>query len=131
MKAAMSSRREQIRSMLADLKLPGALEASDAILAEADGGAITASEAILKLLGAQITLRNNRRLQTAMRSSRLPAVKTIQEFDFSFQPSIKREQIESLAELGFLERHENVVLLGPPDPATYYTTLLCLFKSRK
>ncbi|HUX20689.1 MAG TPA: IS21-like element helper ATPase IstB, partial [Spirochaetia bacterium] len=32
----------------------------------------------------------------------------------SGQPSIKREQIESLAELGFLERHENVVLLGPP-----------------
>ncbi|TVQ41599.1 MAG: AAA family ATPase [Spirochaetaceae bacterium] len=49
-----------------------------------------------------------------MRSSRLPAVKTIEEFDFSFQPSIKREQVQSLAELGFLERKENVVLLGPP-----------------
>ena len=49
-----------------------------------------------------------------MRSSRLPAVKTIDEFDFAFQPSVKREQIESLAELGFLERKENVVLLGPP-----------------
>jgi DNA replication protein DnaC len=49
-----------------------------------------------------------------MRSSRLPAVKTLEEFDFSFQPSIKREQIESLAELSFLERKENVVLLGPP-----------------
>lgn len=114
MKAALCSRREQIRAMLADLKLPGALEASDAILAEADSGTITASEAIEKLLGAQITLRNNRRLQTAMRSSRLPAVKRLEEFDFSFQPSIKREQIQSLAELGFLERKENVVLLGPP-----------------
>ena len=49
-----------------------------------------------------------------MRSSRLPAVKTFGEFDFAFQPSIKREQIDSLAELGFLERKENVVLLGPP-----------------
>lgn len=109
-----STRRDHIRSMLADLKLPGALEAADAVLAEADSGAITASEAILKLLGAQITLRNNRRLVTAMRSSRLPAVKTLAEFDFSFQPSVRREQIESLAELGFLERKENVVLLGPP-----------------
>jgi DNA replication protein DnaC len=114
MKAAPSSRREQIRGMLADLKMPGALEASDAILAEADSGTITASEAIAKLLGAQISLRNNRRLQAAMRSSRLPAVKRLEEFDFSFQPSIKREQIHSLAELGFLERKENVVLLGPP-----------------
>ena len=114
MKRSTPSRRDTIRSMLADLKLPGALEASDEILAEADGGAITATEAIEKLLGAQISLRNNRRLQAAMRSSRLPAVKTLEEFDFAFQPSIKREQIQSLAELGFLERKENVVLLGPP-----------------
>ncbi len=114
MKAAAASRREQIRAMLADLKMPGALEAVDGVLPEADSGGVTTSEAIEKLLGAQINLRNNRRLQAAMRSSRLPTVKTIGEFDFSFQPSIKREQIESLHELGFVERKENVVLLGPP-----------------
>jgi DNA replication protein DnaC len=68
------------------------LEAVDAVLSEADGGRLTATEAIECLLGAQITLRNNRRLQTAMRASRLPAVKTLADFDFSFQPSIKREQ---------------------------------------
>ena len=49
-----------------------------------------------------------------MRASRLPAVKTLDQFDFAFQPSIKREQVESLHELGFLERGENVILLGPP-----------------
>jgi DNA replication protein DnaC len=49
-----------------------------------------------------------------MRSSRLPVVKTLADFDFSFQPSVKREQIESLHTLGFLERHENVVFFGPP-----------------
>ena len=114
MKKLAASRREQILSMLADLKMPGALEAADEILTQADGGTITATEAIEKLLASQITLRNNRRLVTAMRPSRLPAVKTIEEFDFAFQPSIKREQIQSLAELGFLERKENVVLLGPP-----------------
>ncbi len=114
MKAAPASRREQIRWMLADLKMPGALEAADDILSKADGGSITAAEAIQELLGAQISLRNNRRLEAAMRSSRLPAVKKLEEFDFAFQPSIKREQIESLAELSFLERKENVVLLGPP-----------------
>jgi DNA replication protein DnaC len=114
MKLQARSRREQIRAMLADLKLPGSLEAVDEVLRDADGGTLTAAEAIERLLGAQITLRNNRRLQTAMRASRLPAVKTLADFDFSFQPSIKREQIESLHELGFVERKENVVLLGPP-----------------
>jgi len=114
MKAQPRSRREQIRAMLADLKLPGSLEAVDDVLSEADGGNLTAAEAIERLLCAQITLRNNRRLQTAMRASRLPAVKTLADFDFSFQPSIKREQIENLHELTFIERKENVVLLGPP-----------------
>jgi DNA replication protein DnaC len=57
---------------------------------------------------------SNRRLQAAMRSSRLPAVKRLTEFDCSFQPSLRREQMESLHELGFVERRENVVFLGPP-----------------
>jgi DNA replication protein DnaC len=109
-----ASRRDRLRSMLADLKMPGALEALDPILQDVDSGAVTAGEAIEHLLGAQIALRNNRRLQTAMRSSRLPAIKMLAEFDFTFQPSINRQQIESLHELGFLERRENVILLGPP-----------------
>jgi DNA replication protein DnaC len=114
MNAANRSSRDSLRSMLADLHMPGALEAIDHILGEIDGGKLNATEAIGRLLSAQITMRNNRRLEAAMRSSRLPAIKTLEGFDFSFQPSIKREQIESLHELGFIERKENVVLLGPP-----------------
>ncbi len=114
MKAAARSRRDRIRAQLADLKMPGALEAIDDVLTRVDGGGVTASEAIEQLLGAQIMLRNNRRLQAAMRSSRLPGIKTLDDFDFSFQPSIKREQIDSLHELGFLARKENVIFLGPP-----------------
>ena len=114
MNAPAPARRDRLRAMLADLKMPGALEAVYGILSGADGGTISAAEAIEQLLNAQIVLRNNRRLQTAMRSSRLPAVKTLDQFDFAFQPSIKREQVESLHELGFLDRQENVILLGSP-----------------
>ena len=105
MTAPARDRRDRLRAMLADLKMPGALEAVDGVLAKVDSGAVTAGEAIEQVLGAQIALRNNRRL---------PAVKTLAQFDFTFQPSIKREQIESLHELGFLDRRENVILLGPP-----------------
>ena len=118
MKPAANSRRDRVRAMLADLKMPGALEAVDGILAQADSGSATATEAIEELLKAQIALRNNRRPDSAMRSSRLPAVKMLAEFDFAFQPGIKREQIESLHELGFLRRGENVILLGPPGPGS-------------
>ena len=112
--ATARSLRERIQGALADLKMPGALEAIDEILSRIDGGQLAGAAAIDALLQAQITLRNNRRLQAAMRSSRLPAVKTLEEFDFTFQPSIKREQIESLHQLGFIERKENVIFLGPP-----------------
>lgn len=114
MKPTPRSPRERLRAQLADLKLPGALEALDDILRQVDGGTLAGPAAIEALLGAQISLRNNRRLVAAMRSSRLPAIKTLADFDFSFQPSLKREQIDSLHSLGFLERRENVVLLGPP-----------------
>jgi DNA replication protein DnaC len=113
MKTAPSIR-ERIRAQLADLKMPGGLEALDGILARIDGGKLRAPEAIEALLGAQISLRNTRRLVAAMRSSRLPAVKTLEDFDFSFQPSLRREQIDSLHTLGFIERRENVIFLGPP-----------------
>ena len=52
MKAAARSRRDRIRAQLADLKMPGALEAIDDVLTGVDGGGVTASEAIEQLLGA-------------------------------------------------------------------------------
>lgn len=106
--------RDRLRAQLADLKMPGALEALDDILRRADSGELAAGEAMTELLGSHIALRNQRRLQTAMRSARLPAVKTLADFDFSFQPSVKRDQLESLHTLSFIERRENVVFLGPP-----------------
>ena len=135
MKAAPLSRRDRLRHILADLRMPGALEALDAILQGVDGGTLTAPEAIEQLLAAQIQLRNNRRLQAAMRSSRLPVVKQLGDFDFTFQPSVRREQIESLHELGFVERRENVIFLGLAIAAAqsgrrvYYGTLADLITS--
>ncbi|MFO1399174.1 MAG: hypothetical protein U1F48_19120 [Burkholderiales bacterium] len=54
-----TSQRNAIRGMLADLKMPGALEAVDHILSDVDGGPLGATDAISRLLTAQISLRNN------------------------------------------------------------------------
>ena len=76
--------RERIAAQLADLKMPGALEALDGVVTGVDGGEATAIKAIERLLAEQIELRNGRRLDAAMRSSRLPYVRTLGGFDFSF-----------------------------------------------
>jgi len=46
--------------------------------------------------------------------SRLPSRKTLDEFDFDFQPSIDKKLIENLSTLYFVERKENILFLGPP-----------------
>ena len=113
MSALAAEQRDLLCALLADLKMPGSLQVVGEVLTQLDNGTITATEAIVRLLKAQVALRNNRRLDNAMRASRLPAIKTLAEFDFSFLPSIQREQIESLHKLEFLTRRENVVFLGP------------------
>jgi len=117
--------RDRVRQQLADLNMPGALEALDEMLHRADSGHLAAGEAIGAVLGRHIALRNQRRLQTTMRGARLPAVKRLTDFAFSFQPSVPREQLENLHTLRFIERRENVGFLGPPGVGTYYVTSVC------
>ncbi|KPM43207.1 hypothetical protein AK830_g3299 [Neonectria ditissima] len=66
------------------------------------------------LLSEELTLRENSRIKTALRMSRLETIKTLAGFDFSFQPSLDRDRIFTLAQLGFVDRHEAVHFLGPP-----------------
>ena len=53
-----------------------------------------------------------------IKAARFPARKTLEEFDFSFQRSVKKTLISHLGQLDFLAGRENVVLLGPPGPGS-------------
>jgi len=77
-------------------------------------GEVGALEAIDILLSEELTLRENSRIKIALRMGRLATIKTIAGFDFSFQPSLDRDRILTLAQLGFVARHEVVHFLGPP-----------------
>ncbi|MFK4873840.1 IS21-like element helper ATPase IstB [Novosphingobium sp. ZW T3_23] len=112
--AAPSSRVDSIRRNLVMLKMPRALEILDATLRRIEQGQIDGIEAIDELLGEELSLRENRRIKAALRMARLPVVKTLAGYDFSFQPSLDRNRILALAGLDFIERAEVVHLLGPP-----------------
>jgi DNA replication protein DnaC len=58
--------------------------------------------------------RFQRGIETRLRQSRFPWNKTLEQFDFDFQPSLDRRQVRELAGLSFVERAHNVVILGPP-----------------
>ena len=58
--------------------------------------------------------RHQRGMESRLKQARLPWVKTLEQFDFTFQPGIDRKVVRELAGLAFVERCENVILLGPP-----------------
>lgn len=105
---------DRIRHGLVGLKMPRALEALDHVVRRLEQGEISALDAIDILLSEELTLRENSRIKTALRMGRLTTIKTLSGFDFSFQPSLDRERILTLAQLGFVARHEVVHFLGPP-----------------
>jgi DNA replication protein DnaC len=105
---------ERIRQDLVGLKMPRALEALDAIVRRLEQGEISALEAIDTLLSEELTLRENSRIKTGLRMARLATIKTLSGFDFTFQPSLDRDRILTLAQLGFIARCEVVHFLGPP-----------------
>jgi DNA replication protein DnaC len=66
------------------------------------------------LLAAQVEASDSRACDTIARLAGFPSRKTLEDFDFTFQPSVNKKQVTELASCAFVERAENVVLLGPP-----------------
>jgi DNA replication protein DnaC len=58
--------------------------------------------------------RYQRGIEARLRQARFPWLKTLEQFDFDFQPSLDRRQVRELAGLNFVERGHNVIVLGPP-----------------
>lgn len=69
---------------------------------------------LTEALSAEWAGRHQKGLESRLRQARLPWIKTIEQFDFSFQPSIERKVIRELAGAAFVGRAENVIFLGPP-----------------
>jgi DNA replication protein DnaC len=105
---------ERIKGSLVGLKMPRALEIVDATVRRIERGEVSALEAIDALLAEELTLRENRRVRTALVMARLSTIKTLAGFDFAFQPSLDKNRILALAELAFIERCEVLHFLGPP-----------------
>lgn len=71
-------------------------------------------EFLAELLEAETHARRERYLRTRLRVAHLPALKTLEQFEFGFQPSLDERQIRELQTLRFVHEGRNVVLLGPP-----------------
>ena len=114
---------DRIKHTMVGLKMPRAIEILDATVRRLERGELTALEAIDALLAEEFTLRENRRVKTALVMARLSTIKTLAGFEFSFQPSLDKNRIMALAELKFIDRAEVLHFVGPPGTGKSHLSL--------
>lgn len=76
------------------------------------------------ILNKEVELKNEKQLQNRIKQSRITDCKTINDFDFSVQTSIKQKDIEELMKMEWLEEPFNILFFGPPGVGNYAKYLL-------
>lgn len=105
---------ERSRELLKDFGLDNAAGLLDAHLEKAAHSEVTYAAFLCGLLETEEQARKRRSEETRLKLSRLPHRKTLEEFNFPFQPSIDTRLMKELSTLAFATRKENVIFLGPP-----------------
>jgi len=106
--------RDKLQDLLAQLRFHGMAAALDGEIERAEREATPASELLYRLLCEEAASRRQRSLAYRLDQARLPWPWTLDTFPFERQPGVNKGQIKSLAELEFLRRADNVLLIGPP-----------------
>lgn len=104
----------ELATLLHKLKLEHLSDGLATVCEQASKQELNYQEFLAQALSLEWGGRHQRGFESRLKQARLPWVKTLEQFDYSFQPSIDRKVVRELAGLGFVERGENVILLGPP-----------------
>ena len=71
------------------------------------------TEGLLRLSNYEVDFKEQNASRSMVKSAAFPFVKELEDFDFDFQPSVNEQEMREFASLGFLEKNENIVFLGP------------------
>jgi DNA replication protein DnaC len=110
----MTKPSSELAHLFRQLKAPAAARALPKLAERARSEEWSYERFAEALLATEQSSREAHGGQGRIRAARFPAYKTLEEFDFSFQRSVKRQVIEHLGQLDFLHARDNVILLGPP-----------------
>lgn len=109
----MNLQHERIQGLCQTLKLDGVAVDWPHLAQQAAAKELSFGEFLEQLLVAERDLRAERTRATLLKLATLPAVKTLEQYDFGFASGAPRAQLQELALLTFIERAENIVMLGP------------------
>ena len=114
------------------LKAPRIRERATAIAERARQGDWSYEEYLAAVLAEEVSARESHGGEARIKAARLPAVKTLDDFDFAFARGLKRETVLHLAQLDFLAEHKNVIFLGPPGTGkTHLSIALAVQAARR
>ena len=104
----------ELSVLLERLKMDHLLTQLDGVCEQAAKGDLDYQGFLARALEAEWRGRQQRGIESRLRLARFPWIKTVDQFDFEFQPSLDRKVVRELAGVSFIGRTENVVLLVPP-----------------
>ncbi|WP_089105947.1 IS21-like element helper ATPase IstB [Streptomyces hyaluromycini] len=113
----------RIRSTAGKLGLPHLAEAINEYIRRAGEGKMGYLDFLDLVLSEELAVRDDRRIRQGLRLSKLPHHKTLDEYDFSFQPDLDPHKVKDLATLSFVEAKANAALLGPPGVGKTHVTV--------
>lgn len=90
------------------------------------------TEGLLKLSNYEVDFKEQNASRSMVKSAAFPFVKELEDFDFDFQPSVNEQEMREFASLGFLEKNENIVFLGPSGVGkTHLATSIGIVAAKK
>src|SRR5215470_10808387 len=104
----------RVQAALSSLQLTTMIQHLDELTQQAAACNWSALEYLDQLTQQEISARFERDVQRRLRLARLPFFKTLDQFDFAFQPSVNERQVRDLAGLRFIVNTDNILFLGPP-----------------
>jgi DNA replication protein DnaC len=105
---------ERLGEHLRKLRLLKSGERLEALLQQAAAQELPYAEFLEQVLGEEVAAKTSKNIAMRTAMARLPFVKPLETFDFSYQPSIDRKQVQTLASCHFIEHGDNAIVLGPP-----------------
>jgi DNA replication protein DnaC len=104
---------KEIEKSMKTLSLKGMLEVYKDLALKASQGNLQYEEYLALLLEAEVKRKTEGSVKAKITKARFPYFKTIEEFDFSFQPHLNEKEVINLSSLDFLDKKENILFLGP------------------
>ena len=105
---------ERLGEQLQRLRLFKSKERLEALLQEAVSQELPYADFLERVLSEEVASKTAKHISMRTSLARFPFVKSLDAFDFAYQPSLDKKQIQNLASCHFIEHGENIVILGPP-----------------